>query len=370
MPASSHAARRRGLILVIAATLFVALGSACVGIANPDGWAPPAETDDALYVSRDGGEMSALDPATYDEIWVFPKEDEFACGDEEPAKRDLRGIYEAPALDDERLYISAYDDAVYAVNRTDGTCAWRFATDDPNIGAPVLGDVGLYVASTDGTLYVLDPETGEQTDSFAAGDIWSTPLLTEDALYLTTMEGQMWKLDPATLDPIWDAPFDVDAGLLTQPVLVGETVVAGGIGGKLYGVNAATGEEQWSVGGAKWFWGTPTAVGTTVYATTLGKEVMAVDVATGNKLWTAKTMASVRSGPVVTGNLVVAVDNDGNIYRLDTVTGQEASGPSQLETSVYASPIVASDDKVLIVARNGDVFSFDPVEGRSEKVKN
>jgi len=327
-----------------------------------------------LYITLDTGEMTAIDPESYQEVWTFPREREFACGAEEPRDRELDGIYGAPAVNQDTLFVGAWDGAAYAVNRADGACLWRFLTDEPIIGGTVLGDAGLYVPSTDGILYVLDPATGEETASFAVGEVWSTPWLTEDesALYVATMEGRLWALDPETLDRIWDAPFEVSTGLLTDPVLAGDVVIVGGLGETLYGVNAATGEEAWSVGGANWFWGRPFVDETTatVYATTMAGEVIAIDAATGDVIWEAGTESPVRAGPVVAADVLVAVDKKGAVYRLDLETGAHVGDASEIEKQVLADVTLLEDGLVLIVADNGDVYEYDAEQGRTARVIN
>ena len=385
--------RKSSAIALTLVVAFAVMAAGCSRVSKPNGWAAPEINGDSLYVSLDRGKLSSLDPETYQLQWEFPVTEEFVCGSGAAQRRDLEGIYETPAIDSETLYFGAYDGAVYAVNRSDGACKWRFETGDPIVGGVVFGTEGLYVPSEDGFLYLLSPEDGSEVAKFAAGELWSTPLVTKDAVYVATMEGKLWKLSLDKLEPIWPAPFSVDAALLTAPTLVDpSTILVGGIGKRLYAVDTADGAEKWSVKGKNWFWGPPAIEGTTVYATNLGSEVKAIDGTNGDELWTFKAESSLRSGVVVAGDVVVAVDNSGHVYRLNADSGESLGQPNALEEGVYATPLLlgggqgassptasarpsaspaaseAVGDQVLISTKSGHLWTLDVTLGRTTEV--
>ncbi len=340
--------------------------AACAGFNNPDGWAPPEVAEDTLYVSLDGGELSAVDPDTFDVIWEFPASDEETCGNEEPQKRDLRGIYAAPVVSKGVVYFGAWDGNVYALDAATGNCLWDFETDAPIIGGLVLTNGRLFTASTDGNLYALDPATGNEEKSAHAGDVWSRPALADNILYVADVNGKLRAFDTDTLEEVWDEPFSVSAGFLTDPLLLNGTIVVGGLGQKLYGVDATTGNEQWSFDGAKnWFWGRPLADGDTVYATNLDSRVFAIDAATGERLWQFAALAPIRGGVVVAGGVVIAADNKGNVYGIDPQSGNQVwNGPTEIDKKVLADPYVLANGSVMIVTTGGDTFTVSPEDGR------
>jgi outer membrane protein assembly factor BamB len=358
--------RRRPPPALAALAGLLLLAAGCGGITNPRGWASPEIDGGVMFVSLDPGQLSALNAETLSEKWTFGSEDEFACGGGEPQARDLEGIYAPPAVGDDLLFIGAYDNNLYAVGREEGDCRWLFETGDPIVGGPVLGDAGLYVPSSDGYLYVVDPTTGQSTQSFSAGNIWSTPLLTDDALFVSTMDGTLWKLDPGTLDNLWAAPFEVNAGLLTDPVLADDhSVVVGGIGRELYAIDTESGERKWSVGGRNWFWGRPLVEGGRVFATTLAGQVFGIDANTGDEAWSFTTENPVRAGAVLSGGLVIVVDERGDVYGFDPETGAKQWGPTSLDRTVRATPLVQGDS-VFIVSDGGDLYTIDAETGRAE----
>ncbi len=347
--------------------VFLLLLAACAGFNNPDGWAPPEVAEGTLYVSLDGGELSAVDPETFDVLWKFPASDEEVCGNEAAAqKRDLRGIYAAPVVSEGIVYIGAWDGNVYALDAVTGNCVWDFESNDPIIGGLVLAGDRLFAASTDGNLYALDPANGNETGRVHAGDVWTRPALSGDRLYVADVGGTMRAFDTETLDEVWDQPFSVGAGFLTDPVALNGTIVVGGLGEELYGVDATTGDEKWSFGGAtNWFWGRPLADGDAVYATNLDSRIFAIDAATGQRLWQFDALAPVRGGAVVAGGVVIAADKSGNVYGIDPESGNQVwNGPTEIDKKVLADPYVLADGSVLIVTTGGDTFTVSPADGR------
>jgi len=370
------AGRRRALsfrspVWLLAALALLIVATGCASIAKPEGWAAPTSEGDTLYVSLDRGEISAVDPEDFTEKWKFPEDDEFACANESnQKKRDLEGIYGEPAVDPGNglLYFGAYDGAVYALNAEDGACAWRSETDDRILTRVQLVGDKLYAPSTDGHLYVLDAATGDELDSFDAGaELWASPLIEDASIFVATMKGTLYKLDLETLAPEWDAPFDVRGGLLMDPIMLDDaTVLIGGIGEKLYAVNAEDGTEKWSAGGENWFWGKPAVDGGTLYAPNMDGHVYAIDAETGETLWSYDTGAPVRAGTLVIDGAAVAVNRSGEVHGLDANADAPTllwGAPADIDKRVHSDPIEFSG-AILVLSTSGDLFQIDTEAGR------
>jgi outer membrane protein assembly factor BamB len=408
-PRGSHC----GALLLIVAIAVVAAG--CASVANPQGWAPPHLEEGTLYASIDKGKMAALDPDDLAVKWVFPsKEDE--------DQFDLEGIYGTPIVDESFVYFGAYDGNVYALNAEDGTLRWAFETGDHVIGSLTLRDDTLYAGSTEGLMYAIDTTACTNSCPLSAAltfdtesSIWASPLLVEDIIYVPAMSGRLHALDAETLDPVSGFSFGTDAGLVMDPTLANDdTLLAGGIDGKLYALDPISGEEKWSFEGGNWFWGRPLVDGDKVYIADLDGNVYALGLGDGKPLWSDafKTEAAVRSAPLLAGETLVVVDRDGNAYGLDPENGTQQWGPTLLGKTVLSDPFLLerttspistdsspsvtpdgadstssatpgeespvptdeplptagagegeSDAVVLIVAQGGDLCSIDPTDG-------
>jgi outer membrane protein assembly factor BamB len=412
--------------------MLVAAG--CVGFNNPEGWGGPAVTDDFLIASTAKGKLSALDenPESGDQCdnsadddgegWVnegCPRVGEkaergrecendtnddimdgiadddkvndgcpsywtFPTGQEEPGV-DLEAIYTTPQVIGDTVYIGAYSGDVYALSPKDRSVRWMRELDGPIIAGLAASETVVYAATDAGTLHALDAEDGGEIGRFDAGDsVWGAPLLVEGDLYVASVNGKLFKLDAESLEPAWDAPFEVSQGLISDPVLADGTVLVGGIDRHLYAVDATTGEQRegWPFKGGNWFWGRPLVLNGIVYAPNLDGRLHALDLETGEEQegwpFEAEDPDPMRSVPVLAGGVLVVVDRGGNVYGLDPEDGAlqwSSSGEDGLKKTVLSNPLVRADDEaeegtveVLISAQGGDLFGVDPTAGASVEV--
>lgn len=359
--------------LILPLILTLPLLSACASIANPNGWISPAIVDETVFISLEHGEISALELESLEVKWTFPASDEDRCPgrDEE---MDLRGIYGAPAVGDEVVYVGAYDGYIYSLALDSGECNWSFKTDDPVTAGPVVDGDRLYAGSTDGKLHVLDSATGELVEPVETGSVAATPLLTEDNyLFVTTESGKLWKFSTEPLEPIWTPPFEVKTGLLTPPVLAtDDTIVAGGIGATLFGLDASTGNQKWTRDAGNWFWGEPAVYSegdsAIVIATNLDGSVYAVRPDTGEDAWPpVDTGSPIRGGAAVSDSgTAVVVNNEGLVSLIDAESG-ELVEQVDLKEAVFASPVIR-DGEAIILSRSRNLFLVDIETGRVTEV--
>lgn len=313
-----------------------------------------------------------MDPEDFSVTWLFPPTDEVVCGGR-ARNADLRGIYSTPVIDETSVYIGAYDGNVYSLDREDGACNWAFETDGPLIGGIALDNGRLYFGSDDGNLYVLDAESGDEIDRFEAGEsVWVTPLIADGVLYVSNVDGEAFALDAETLAPVWDEPFDVTGGLLTDPVLAGpDTLLVGGIGEALYAIDTATGDEKWSFKAGNWFWGQPLVDEErgAIYAPDLDGRVYALDF-DGGELWRFQAEHGVRAEPLMADDeTLMIIDRKGNVYGVSPEDGIGLwPAPAQLNDTVLSNPLLL-DDGVLIVAQGGDIFQLNADGGGLRKIE-
>ncbi len=359
------AAGGRGFVWwLLIALVFVLVASACARISKPQGWATPKLADGVLYVSTNPGKMAALNAQDFSTKWVFPPDTD------EGKKHELQAIYGAPVVEGGNVYFAGYNGSVYAVAAADGKLLWEFKTGGPIIGGLALAGGSLFVASDDGKVYGLDPANGSlKLGPLTVGDsVWTAPLVAGSTLYVAANNGKLLALDTSTLRPVWDVPFEADAGLITDPVLAGQdTILVGGIDQRLYAVDAKTGEMRWSFKADNWFWGRPLVDKNTVYVSNLDHNVYALDLATGKPAWPQPfaTAATVRSSPLLAGDVLIVVDHDGNVYGVDPATGASKwAGPTLIGKTVTADPLLF-DKEVLVLVEGGSIYRIDPSGGSS-----
>lgn len=182
------AAGSYGAVAVADGTAYASYGATLAAVDVADGsvrWrtrAPfgigsaVAVADGAAYVTGTNGGIVAFDAASGERQWVF--------------ERDF--YWSAPAVDDDRVYAGSAD-ALYAVDRADGSLAWELPVESiPR--DPVLAGDALYASTQRGVLFAVDASSGEVRWRESLGDSGEVdfgPFLDGDRLYVTDRNGSV-----------------------------------------------------------------------------------------------------------------------------------------------------------------------------------
>jgi outer membrane protein assembly factor BamB/serine/threonine protein kinase len=125
-------------------------------------------------------------------------------------------------------------------------------------------------------------------------------------------------------------------------------------GGKMYAINAGTGEVLWNKPIGSFDFGcAPTVANGVVYMGGFDHQLYALDSKTGATLWTALTKGRIGSSPTLANGVIYVGSDDGSLYAFEASTGKQRwSVP--IGSYIRSSPAVAngvvyvgSDDKNL-----------------------
>jgi outer membrane protein assembly factor BamB len=355
-------------LVLVSLGVLALLASACTGIASPEGWASPVQSDDDLLLVAHKDHLHGLEPERLNERWSFPSENT----DDDI---DLEALYGRPALIDSTVLVPAYDGAVYALDSETGVAIWRFDTGEPLIGGVLVSSNTAYFGSSDGNIYALDVDSGDPRwlQPFETGDeVWSTPALSGDTLYVTSLDGNLYALDASTGAELWS--FSTDAGIVSPPVVseAAGLVFVGGLDSQLRAIDIETHEERWAIAADNWFWTRPLVAGGVVYAGSLDGSVYAVEASTGNLRWPKPfaTEAPIRAAPLIVDDVLIVVDREGNVYGIDPSDGSRAvAGTLRLGSDVLSDPLAraasgqngsTASEEVVVVTTAGDLVRIDP----------
>lgn len=236
--------------------------------------ATPALVDDTLYVGTWGRRFYALDAATGSPRWSRRFGQRFGSS--------------SPAVVDETIYVGTYGDVpltatgsedtetvesctFLALDTASGDTRWQYREFSGQIGinsSPAVADGRVYFGAEDG-LYAPDADSGSE--------VWvreiptqrdASPAVVDGTVYYGTELGsdgetpaQVWALDAATGETAWTAGID-DQILRRSPAVADGTVYVaassarrcalGGSGGcsgvtrgRLYALDAESGDQQW-----------------------------------------------------------------------------------------------------------------------------
>ncbi len=191
-----------------------------------------ASTDGGLVVGNNDGEVYLIDQETQEKrlllkvdepIWATPRVDE-ATG---------------------RVYVSAMDHHLYAVDLESGGELWEFDAGGVLVGTPALGDGVVYVGTLTSKVHAVDAETGSglwQVDT--EGWVWGGPLVVGDTLYFGDLDGDFYALDANDGSQRWT--FKAEGGVRATPVMRDGTLYFGTQKGYVYALSAEDGTQEWA----------------------------------------------------------------------------------------------------------------------------
>jgi outer membrane protein assembly factor BamB len=195
--------------------------------------APPTVSDGVIYTSGagSGGTVYAVNASSGAVLWTKP----VANGDKS-----------SPAVTADGVYVSYTCPNVYKLNPTTGALIWQFSNGCSGGGgkSPALYNGRLYVR--DFSDVILDSQTGTVVGNYNAKN---TPAFSGSRGFFLNGPhgfgsfGTLQARDVNTNSVLWN--FSGDGTLQSAVLVVNDYVYVGSAQGRLYAVNAATGQQAW-----------------------------------------------------------------------------------------------------------------------------
>lgn len=145
----------------------------------------PALRDGRMVaVGKDG--VVELDIETGNPVWSFVQ----------PEWDNRHPKFSSPAVDAERVYIGHKDGYVYAINRADGSGAWKYLTGGQVYSSPAVASGQVVIGGMDGMIRGLNSTTGDLLWEFEVGaPIDSSPALYEGMVLVGSDDGFVYCLE-------------------------------------------------------------------------------------------------------------------------------------------------------------------------------
>jgi outer membrane protein assembly factor BamB len=196
--------------------------------------APPTVFQGVIYLSGagSGGTVYAVNADSGAVLWTTPV---------------MNGDMSSPAVTSEGVYVSYSCPNVYKLNPASGSQIWHYSPGCSGGGGktPALLNGRLYVRDSSDTIF--DSETGTIVGNFNAKN---TPAFSGSRGFFLNGPhffgsfGTLQARDVNTNSVIWN--FSGDGFLQSAVLVVNDYVYVGSAQGKLYAVDAATGQQVWS----------------------------------------------------------------------------------------------------------------------------
>ena len=166
------------------------------------------------------------------------------------------------------------------------------------------------------------------------GSIHSSAAVANGKIYFGSRDGKLYALDAATGNKAWE--FQTDSWVESSPVISDGIVYFGSNDGKLYALNADSGKILWAFKLRFGIVSSPAVADGAVYFGADDFFVYAVDAKNGKELWHFETGNRIMSSPTIANGILYIGSMDGFLYTLHA-----NSGRLQLKFKSYA-PIVSS----------------------------
>jgi outer membrane protein assembly factor BamB len=288
------------------------------------------------------------------------------------------------------IYVVEEQRKLIAVDLMTGELLWRSWIGLVTQSEPAVGNGLVYIAtaasdlndSPGGYLIALDASTGAERWRYETTEnLYSSPVLANEMVFVTPFDNTLRAVDAATGHERWR--FDLATGLgsgaddnqngaffpASAAVALG-IVYAADDNGRLFAIDAITGQERWRYQGDSKHLSTPTIVGDTVYVPTLRDandlptDIVLLDAKTGKERQTWSFDRNIRFPLVVTGDLVYATgtgDHNNGITAIDFAR-KRVAWTFEIDFQIPFAPVYA-DGVLYITGPDGTVYAIDGKKG-------
>jgi outer membrane protein assembly factor BamB len=240
-------------------------------------------------------------------------------------------VVSSPAVAEGVVYVGSDDKRLYAIDAATGREKWHFATGSLVRSSPAVVDGFVYFGSYDATFYALDAASGSVR--------WKYAVPGERKFEAKGLHGGLPRTQ--TVPDLWDF-------FLSSPAVEAGIVYFGCGDGRVYALDAKTGERRWVFTTQDVVHSSPAVSDGMVYVGSWDGFFYALDAVTGRERWRFKTgedpidfnQVGVQSSPAVSGGVVFFGCRDGHLYALDAKTGAEKWAFKTKPSWIIASPAV------------------------------
>ena len=199
---------------------------------------------------------------------------------------------------------------------------WEYAAGAPIVAPPAVAGDRVFVTAEDGTVVALERDTGAVVWKYDSGLTAAiTPAVSDGLVFVVFKPGVVAALDEESGEVVWSKRLPV-ASLPSPTIADGRLFVAETDRNRLLALDAATGETLWDYRLDDWVIAPPAINDGLLIATSNAAKVHILDVNTGRlrMIYNAGEGRWTRGGPVVTDDLLHVSSNgvrrDGNRARV------------------------------------------------------
>lgn len=327
----------------------------------------PAWQDSTVFAADRYGIVKALDAADGKEKWkVDLAEKTGFFSSNRPAL--LSGGVTAAG---EHIYIGSERAQVFALNSSDGSVAWQTKVAGEAMSRPVVSDGLVLIHTSNGMLQGLDQASGAVKWSVNL-DMPALSLRGESApataFGAAIVGGDNGRVSAVMMNQgqlIWQQRISQPSGATeidrlsdvdTTPVVVNGVVYALAYNGNLTALDLRSGQILWKreIGSVSDL----IVDGGRIYLVDQDDRVIALSTEGGVSIWRQSDLLHRNlTSPVLYNGYIVVGDSEGYLHWINTDDGRFVAQHKVDSSGLQSEPVVASD-KLLIQAKNGEVYAF------------
>lgn len=344
---------KKNTLLKLAFLGLLSLALTACGTVPPLSW-PGLAVDEAngrVYLAYQN-KVTALNSQSGTPVWEHPSENDKNFS-----------VFADPVVVDDTLYVSGYNQALYALNSANGTSLWSFTgAGSKFVASPLVSGEQIFAANADHRLYALDGE-GALLWSFSTNQpLWGTPVSADGRVFTSSLNHFLYALDAQTGEEQWST--DTGGTLVSGPLLHEGVLYIGSFNSEVLALEASSGEVLWRAATDGWVWGTPALYDGQLLVGDLSGFLYSLDPATGAENWHVETGGSITGTPLVLNDHIYILNEAGSVISL---TPQGAIVWNQdFGTELYGSAVAAGD--LILVGQHNNTTTLVAVNESGTRV--
>ncbi len=327
----------------------------------------PAWQDNKVFAADRHGIVKAIDADTGKEIWTASLAEKTSFFRPNRSALLSGGL----SVDGGHVYVGSELAKVYALNTEDGTVAWEAQVAGEAVSTPVASDGVVLVHTSNGMLQALDQTSGvvkwtvnlDVPPLSLRGE--SSPTAAFGAAIVGGDNGRVSAVLINQGQLVWQQRISQPSGateidrlsdVKTTPVVNNNVVYAMAYNGNLAALDLRSGQVIWKreLGSVNDL----IVDGSRLYLVDQDDRIVALDTQGGVTLWRQSELLHRNlTSPVLYNGYIVAGDSEGYLHWINTEDGRFVAQQKVDSSGLLSKPVVASD-KLLVQAKNGEVYAF------------
>ncbi|MFC3396400.1 outer membrane protein assembly factor BamB [Brenneria rubrifaciens] len=327
----------------------------------------PAWQDNRVFAADRKGIVKALDLNDGKEIWQTDLSEKTGFFSRNNPALLSGGV----SVSGNHVYVGSERAQVFALNRDDGSVVWKAGVAGEAVSRPVVSDGVVLIHTSNGMLQALNEADGAIKWTVNL-DMPTLSLRGESApttaFGAAIVGGDNGRVNAVLINQgqlIWQQRISQPSGATeidrlndvdTTPVVAGEVVYALGYNGNITALDLRSGQILWKreLGSVHDF----IVDGDRIYLVDQSDRIVALNTNGGVNLWRQSDLLHRNlTAPALFNGYLVVGDSEGYLHWMNTADGRFVVQQKVDSSGLLSKPIIASD-KLLIQAKNGEVYAF------------